>query len=363
LSQVKDDENNIVNEKATVPLTFSQQDTVSSFVPPFSQNRPLEENIGEGETRLWQEKRLFTWIRQCDRRSRFQKSGEVLSLQVEKKEIFVDNNANNDEEVNENSIKAVESTSIPLSDVSNSRGNSSSLYSSSLLFHSRMKTALEKTATVTQTLEISLLGAWALPSLSSSSSSTSFSNSGSNDASSAFSLSPSSSVYCSFSIWGENCDSQKYKSRLVHSAHVKSASEIGSISEGFSLTSGPVPAFSCPAPFWNETFQFTLTKADVAMLYISVHEAPLSAIGGATMMTTAATTTTSNATIVGGSGGGGGGGAHSTSFIDSDESSFLAYFAAPVSCLRGGYRCLPLRDAKGKKLGALSTLLCRFRFI
>ena len=355
----------------------------SSSIPTL--DRHNDDRLGDGETRLWQEKRLFTWIRQCDRRSRLQKSFEASSQQQADRKVIDVGEATNlkkkdvaASDVNEVSVVTavpeltsslnitppLMTTDVPSHGVtpspSYSRGDSSlQLYASSLLLYPRMKTALEGTAAIKQTLEICLLGGWALPSLSPSSSS---SSSVSNDASSAFSLNPSSSVYCSLSIWGENCDSQKYKSRLVHSAHVKSTSDIGSISEGFPSTSAPTANYSCPSPFWNESFQFQLTKADVAMLYITVHEAPLSAVGAATsssngMINTpttaaaAALTSTTTSSV----------GAHSTTFVDSDDASFLAYFAAPVSCLRGGYRCLQLRDAKGKKLGALSTLLCRFR--
>jgi hypothetical protein len=54
-------------------------------------DRHNDDRLGDGETRLWQEKRLFTWIRQCDRRSRLQKSFEASSQQqADRKVIDVD---------------------------------------------------------------------------------------------------------------------------------------------------------------------------------------------------------------------------------------------------------------------------------
>jgi len=216
-----------------------------------------------------------------------------------------------------------------------------------------------------QTLEIQILGAWALPSLSNLSISSRTEYVGTNDASSAFTLFPTSSVFCTFTIWGENCDSQRHKTKLVNSSYMKSVNTLSSFDlpdtlSSSTLTSSIVSSLipvetktiSCPAPFWNETFHFPLTSPDVAILYVTVHEVPLQSFGSS-LGVGGGSTTSINSTILN----------TATTFQDSDDASFLAYFAAPISCLHTGYRCLPLRDAKGKKFGALSSLLCRFKLL
>jgi hypothetical protein len=138
------------------------------------------------------------------------------------------------------------------------------------------------------------------------------------------------------------------------------------------------------------SFTFPLARPDVAVLYVEVREAQAAegaaaAIGGESSGESAgegedqglgAQAVTAPATGsagpsgaadstggggTGGSGGSGAGGVGNDAQVGAPPPGvFAGYFAAPVSCLRGGTRSLPLRDARGKKL-PLATLLVELR--
>lgn len=71
-------------------------------------------------------------------------------------------------------------------------------------------------------------------------------------------------------------------------------------------------------PVWRDVFHFPLARPDTALLYFAVHDV-----------------------------------------LDLGGTAFLAFAAVPVAAIRAGYRCLPLRNAAGKKV-PLCSLLCRF---
>jgi hypothetical protein len=74
-------------------------------------------------------------------------------------------------------------------------------------------------------------------------------------------------------------------------------------------------------PVWQERVVFKVYRPDTCFLYIAVHD-----MVDVTTMRTA----------------------------------LLAYFVVPLSAVRVGYRCCPLRNVTGKKLPCCS-LLCRFQ--
>ena len=98
-----------------------------------------------------------------------------------------------------------------------------------------------------------------------------------------------------FNIVQSSEDTLKYKTRVISS-------------NGFN-------------PVWQETFSFHVSRPEVSLLYVAVHDA---------------------ADVVAGS-----------------RSALLAYFALPLCAVRCGYRSCPLRDASGKKM-PWCNLLCKF---
>eukprot|EP01106_Pelomyxa_sp_JSP_P008296 TRINITY_DN23504_c0_g1_i1.p1 TRINITY_DN23504_c0_g1~~TRINITY_DN23504_c0_g1_i1.p1 ORF type:complete len:263 (+),score=46.46 TRINITY_DN23504_c0_g1_i1:349-1137(+) len=71
-------------------------------------------------------------------------------------------------------------------------------------------------------------------------------------------------------------------------------------------------------PLWNEAFQFTLASPDVDMVSLSV--------------------------------------------VDRDTNRIIAQYALPVSCIRQGYRVVPLLDEQGSRLPGCD-LLCNFSLL
>ena len=101
------------------------------------------------------------------------------------------------------------------------------------------------------------------------------------------------SPYCSVIVYGDPVDTIKHKTKPV-------------VDNGFN-------------PVWSEQFRFTMSRPEVAVLYIAVHDQ-----------------------------------------VDLARTSFLAFFAVPVSAIRAGYRSCPLRSPQGKKY-PFCSLLCRFQ--
>jgi hypothetical protein len=95
---------------------------------------------------------------------------------------------------------------------------------------------------------------------------------------------------CSLRIYGDTADKASAKSTIVSD-------------NGFN-------------PVWREQFVFTVSKPELAVLYIVVKD-----------------------------------------HRDPARKAFLAYFAAPLAALRRGYRCCQLRNAVGKKIPFCSLLV------
>jgi len=141
----------------------------------------------------------------------------------------------------------------------------------------------------------------------------------------------------------------------------------------------PLPgaaAAAAAAAAAGPSFVFPLARPDVAVLYIEVWEAP--AAEGAAAAAAGGSHESSGESAGEGEGrgeaedvGAGAAGAPAGSATAAGAGNdalvgaappgtFAGYFAAPVSCLRGGVRSMPLRDARGKKL-PLATLLVELK--
>jgi hypothetical protein len=101
------------------------------------------------------------------------------------------------------------------------------------------------------------------------------------------------SPFCTVGVHGDPADRVKFASHVVSD-------------NGFN-------------PVWSAQFRLPLTRPELAVLYIGVHDQ-----------------------------------------LDVARKAFLAYFAVPVAALRPGYRSCQLRGAQGKKI-PFCSLLCRFQ--